>query len=462
MRVSSRTFLAGEIRVDIMKKFPPPAGPVKNLDFPEIPSTILEGGMEVINFEDGYLPRVSVVLGLPSGRLHDPDGKRGLTQLLSDMLKEGSENRSSRQIAAEMDRYAIDYSSHVLLEYTLLHFKFLENFIEESMDLFSDIMYKAVFPEEEWAKAAVRWKGHLASQKSNPSYLARERIYSELFPGSPLSNCSVALPTIDILEAGDFRCFYKKRFIPSSGIMGFSGPLSAGDSLALARRFMGKSGEKRLPETSVSEVAPPNRRICLVHRPGSQQAKILIGLLAPPRKSGDSMSLKLLNQVFGGGGSSRVFLNLREDKGYTYGAYSYLRQSNYAGTFMVSTNVNNSVVAASIREIFNEMDRLRQENISGEELDRCKAEINGTFLRQMETPSSICSMELTRRLVKLPQDYYHEFIPALMAVGPDQVRRAAESILNSERAVVVVVGDKDEIGADLAGLDSEMLQFEGQ
>ena len=442
-----------------MKSFPPPPGTVKNLDFPEIPSTILECGMEVINIEDGYLPRVSLVLGLPTGRLHDPEGKRGLTQLLSDMLKEGSEQRSSSQIAAEMDRYAIDYNCCVFLEYTLVHFRFLENFIEEALDLLSDIMYKAVFPEEEWEKAAVRWKGHLASQLSNPSYLARERMYEELFPGSPLANCSVKLPTIDILESGDFRSFFKKRFIPSTGIMGFSGSLSAEDSLSLARRFMGNAGQKSLPETVVPQVAPLNPRICLVHRPGSQQTKILVGMLAPSRQSGDSMPLKLLNQVFGGGGSSRVFLNLREDKGYTYGAYSYIRQSNYAGTFMVSTNVNNGVVAASIREIFSEMDRLRQENVSGEELDRCKAEINGTFLRQMETPSSICSMELTRRLVKLPENYYQEFIPALMAVEPDQIRTAAEAVLDSERAVVVVVGDKDQIGTDLADLDTELIQF---
>ncbi len=440
-----------------MKNFPPPPGPVKNLDFPEIPSAILEGGLKVINIEDGYLPRISLVLGLPSGRMHDPEGRRGITQLMADMLKEGTANRSSRQIASEMDKYAIDYSCRVFLEYTVLHFKFLANFIEEALDLLSDIINQAVFPEEEWAKTSVRWKGYLASQKSNPSYLARERIYGELFPDSPLSNCTVSLSTIEYLKSEDIKKFYKERFVPSTGIMGFSGPLSAEDSLSLAHRFMGRPGGKLLPDKVVPAIAPVKRRICLVHRPGSQQVRILVGLLAPSRKSKAIMSLKLLNQVYGGGGSSRIFLNLREDKGYTYGAYSSLRQSNYAGTFMVSTNVNNSVAADSVREIFNEMDRLRQENVPAEELDRCKAEINGMFLRQMETPSSICSMELTRRLVKLPENYYHEFIPDLMATDPGQIRTAAETILDPDRAVVVVVGDSGEIKGDLDRLGMEVL-----
>lgn len=440
-----------------MKEFPPPPGPVKNLDFPEVPSACLESGLEVISIQDGYLPRVSLVLGLSTGRMHDPEGKRGLNQLMSDMLKEGTETRSSQQIAAEMDKYAIDYSCRVFLEYSVLQFKFLENFIEEALDLLSDIVNRAVFPEEEWEKAAVRWKGYLASQKSNPSYLARERIYSELFPGSPLSNCTVAPATIDLVGPGDFRSFHKERFVPAAGIIGFSGPLSAEESVNLARRFMGSSSVHPFSEMEVPAVSPVEGRICLVHRPGSQQAKVLAGLLAPPRKSGESMFLKLMNQVYGGGGSSRVFLNLREDKGYTYGAYSYLRQNEFSGTFMVSANVNNSVVAASITEIFNEMDRLRQDGVSVEELDRCKAEINGTFLRQMETPSSICSMEITRRLVKLPELYYQEFIPNLMSVNPDQVRKAAESVLDPAQAVVVVVGDRDEIGNDLAGLGREIV-----
>jgi len=436
-----------------MKELPPSPGPVKNLDFPQIPSCMLKNGMEVICVSDDYLPRISMFLGIPSGRMHDPEGRRGLSQLMADMLKEGSSKRSSRQFAAEMDKYAIDYSCRVLLEYTLVRFKFLENFMEEALELLSDVVYDAVFPEEEWEKAAVRWKGHLASQMSNPSYLARERMYGELFPDSPLANCSVDPSTIDNLGTGDFRSFYKDRFVPSTGIMGFSGPISATDATGTAKRIFGKTGGKSLDDTDVPAVAPLKRKICLVHRPGSKQSKILVGLHAPSRKSEINIPLKLLNQAYGGGGSSRIFMNLREDKGYTYGAYSYFRQSNYAGTFMVSTSVNNNVTADSVREVFNEMDRLKQKRVTDEELDRCKAEINGAFLRQMETPASICSMELTRRLAGMPESYYRDFIPELMAVTPDQVRAAAEAVLEPERAVVVVVGDKESIGRDMEELE---------
>ena len=436
-----------------MKELPPSPGSVKNLDFPQIPSLRLENGTELICVSDGYLPRVSLYLGIPTGRMHDPEGKRGLSQLMADMLKEGTANRSSRQFAAEMDKYAIDYSCRVYLEYTLIQFKFLENFTREALGLFSDIIYNAIFPEEEWKKAAVRWKGHLAAQMSNPSFLAREKMYKELFPESPLANSSVDPATIDILDMEDFRGFYRERILPSAGVVGFSGPLSAGDAAGLAGNALRRTGEGTLREVDVPEVKPLKRRICLVHRAGSRQSKIMVGMHAPSRKSGLNIPLKLLNQVYGGGGSSRIFMNLREDKGYTYGAYSYFRQSNYAGTFMVSTSVNNDVTAASVREIFSEMDRLKQEKVTCEELDRCKAEINGAFLRQMETPSSICSMEITRRLAGMPEKYYRDFIPELMAVEPAQIQKSAESVLNPDQAVVVIVGDRESIGSDLAELE---------
>jgi len=435
-----------------MKETPPPPGPVKNLEFPEIPATVLDNGLRLVSIRDDYLPRVSIFLGFPSGRMHDPEGRRGLTQLMADMLKEGTAMRSSRQIAEAMDRYALDVDCRVSLEYTVVQFKLLENFVEEAMELLSEIIYQASFPAEEWTRAAVRWKGHLASQKSNPSYLARERIYRELFPGSPLANCSVDPSTIDLLEPGEFSRFHGERFCPSAGLIGFAGPLPEDKAAGLAGRYLGRSGPRKLALRTVPEVPGLQRRICLIHRPGSHQAKIMVGIHAPARKKGLNLPLKVMNQVFGGGGSSRIFMNLREARGYTYGAYSYLRQSNYAGACLVSTSVNNSAAADSIREIFREMDRMRQDEVSGEELERCKAEINGTFLRQMETPSSICSMELTRRLVDLPDRYYHEFIPALMEVDPGQVRAEAESVLDPDKAVVVVVGDRDRIGRDLEAL----------
>jgi predicted Zn-dependent peptidase len=162
------------------------------------------------------------------------------------------------------------------------------------------------------------------------------------------------------------------------------------------------------------------------------------------------MPLKLLSQVFGGGASSRLFMNLREDKGYTYGAYSSLKQSNYSGAFLVSTSVNNGVVSESLREIFREMEELKAREPGREELDRCKAEINGVFLRQMETPASICSMEVTRRLVGRPDGYYREFIPSLMAVRPGQVQAAARDLFDPEQAIVVVVGDRERIDLETA------------
>ena len=431
-----------------MKTAPPIPGPVKNIDFPDVPRNRLDNGLEIICIEDHRLPRISVVLGIPSGRMHDPEGKRGIAQLTADMLQEGTEKRTSHQIAGELDQLAIDFRCRVFLEYTLIYCKFLESFHDQALELLSDIVLNASMPEEEWAKAVIRWKGYLAAQAANPAYLARERIYREIYPGSPLSNVTVDPATLDILAPDDLLDFHRKRLSPDKGIVGFSGPVSDDGSRAAAGRFLGSSGIPGPAGPCVPRIAPLKSRVHLIDRPGSQQARILVGLLAPARKEADPMPLKLLSQAYGGGGSSRIFMNLREEKGYTYGAYSYLKQNNYSGTFFVSTSVNNGVVRESLREIFREMDLIRRVKLSTEELDRCKAEINGSFLRQMETPSSICSMEVTRHLVGLPDNYYSKFLPQLMAVGREEVRQAAESILDPCRAMVVVVGDREQLGSE--------------
>lgn len=431
-----------------MKKQPPKPGPVKNIDFPDVPVDRLDNGLEVINIEDHYLPRISVVLGIPSGRIDDPEGKRGIAQLTADILKEGTESLTSSQIAGEMDRLAIDFRCRVYLEYTLVYCKFLENFTERALDLLSDIVLNASIPDDEWKRAAHRWKGYLAAQAANPSYVARERIYRELYPDSPLSNVTVDPGILDILDPGDLRTFHRRKMSPAGGVIGFSGPVSAAEAKVKAGSRFGKVEVSESNETVLPAITPLKSRVHLVNRPGSHQAKILVGLLAPARGEEDPMPLKLLSQAYGGGGSSRIFMNLREEKGYTYGAYSYLKQNNYSGTFFVSTSVNNGVVRESLREIFREMDVIRLERLSPEELDRCKAEINGSFLRQMETPSSICSMEAARRMVGLPDNYYPEFLPKMMSVGAEDVRAAAETVLDPRHAVVVVVGDREKIGPE--------------
>ena len=173
---------------------------------------------------------------------------------------------------------------------------------------------------------------------------------------------------------------------------------------------------------------------------------------ALPQGDPDSITLKVANQILGGGGSSRLFLNLREDKGYTYGAYSRLKSYRNAGLVLAGASVKTEVTLESIEETLKEMDQLHERPPEDEELARCQQEIIGSFIRQMETPASVGALELDRRLHDLPEDFYSTFIPKVRSIRKDNVVEMAGRFFDSQRLVITVVADREKVENDLARL----------
>jgi len=161
------------------------------------------------------------------------------------------------------------------------------------------------------------------------------------------------------------------------------------------------------------------------------------------------MELRLANQVFGGGASSRLFLNLRERNGYTYGAYSSLRTYREAGVFLAAADVNADKTTLALREAIYELEKMCQSQPSEEEMRRSRAEITGTFVRQMETAASIAELELQRRMNQLPEDYYSTFLPRLNAVSAEQALAASRRFFDPGKLLIVVVGDRVRVEREL-------------
>ena len=204
----------------------------------------------------------------------------------------------------------------------------------------------------------------------------------------------------------------------------------------------------RYPEPSAIE----HRLICLIHRPHSVQSQFLVAGRTLPQGDPDSITLKVANQILGGGGSSRLFLNLREDKGYTYGAYSRLKSYRNAGLFLAGASVKTEVTLESIEETLKEMDQLHERPPGDNELARCQQEIIGSFIRQMETPASVGALELDRRLHDLPEDFYSTFIPKVRSIGKETVVEMARRYFDSQRLVIAVVADREKVENELGRL----------
>jgi predicted Zn-dependent peptidase len=437
-----------------MNSGPPQPDPTPQVFFPTPAQCSLQNGLKVVCVEDPHLPKVSIRFALPVGRVHDPVELQGLAQMVVEMLKEGTDTRSSQDISSTIDRLAIDYDSDVAMEHTVVSFALLEQHLEPGLELLADLVRNPSFPEVEFEKVRARWHGSLLSQRSDPAFLANERLFKEIFRSHPYANVSIPLEHLEGFACGDLADFFRNHFQPRGSYLMLAGAIGQDDAVALAKRYFGDWEGKELVRSQFPAVPElDSHRVVLVDRPHSVQTKILMGTRTVAQSDPAFLQLKLANQVLGGGGSARLFLNLREDKGYTYGAYSFLKQYKRDGLLLLSANVRSDVSGESVGEFFNELKRMRQTVATAEEVARSKAELVGSFLRQLETPTSIGSLEVVRLLMELPADYYSSYISSIQKFTPEDIRGIARQILDPDSVLTVLVGDRSQLEEQVADFE---------
>lgn len=432
---------------------PPPIAPLPKPDYPEIPDTVLGNGLRVLTVEDFALPKVSLCLAWPTGRTSDATGNLSLTSLAIELLEEGTETRPARQIADLLDQLAIHYGSQVRMERSQLTLTVLARYLEPALELLADLVLHPAFPEEELEKARSRWKSHLLSQRSQPAFLARERSHAALYRSHPYSRVSFPVAHVEAADRGALRGVHRRLLAPHGALLAFSGAVKPDQATRLADRYLGCwTGKVPEPDRAPLPPAPESRRVLLVHRPHSVQARIVVAGRGLPRGHPDSSPLFLANQVLGGSASSRLFLNLREDKGYTYGAYSSMKWYRRDGVILIGADVRSDVAAESVMESLKEMERLRREPPGPRELNRCRAELAGRFIRVLETSDSVADLEVSRRLDGLPEEHYRNYVQRLEGVTPETIRETARTYMDPERTIITVVADRSQVEDGLAHL----------
>lgn len=434
-------------------KSPPLPEKVRNISYPVVPEEQLPNGLRILLIEDYRRPQISVTLAFPVGRVNDPDHNLALIQVAVQLLREGTARRSAREISDLLDYWAIQYESEVTMEYTLLSVTALQDHLEPALDLFSDIVRHPGFPQEELDKIKVRLRSNLIAQRSQPDFLANERTFQTLYPAHPYSKVSIPIEHLDQVDRESVRGIYERYYVPNDAFLLFAGPLNPERTMELARRFFGDWQRQNFPALYFPPAPPIARRtVCLVHRPHSVQSRITVAGRALPRAHPEAIALQLANHVLGGGASARLFMNLREDKGYTYGAYSMLKSYRYEGAFLASANVKTDVTLESINEFLKEMEKLQSGPPTEDELIRCQAELIGAFLRRTETPASVGALELNRRLYQLPEDYYQTFIPNVRRVTPEETLEMAKRFYDTARILIIVVADREQLESGLSQL----------
>jgi predicted Zn-dependent peptidase len=328
----------------------------------------------------------------------------------------------------------------------------------------SDIVLNPSFPAEEIKKYVARERASLIQLRSNPGFLARERFARAVYGDFP---ASIQAPTNDSLAKATpetLKAFHDKFYAPNNAILAIAGDLTVAQATELAKKYFGEWKNHAIPVVAAGEVpAPAKARIYLVDRPDSVQSNILAGGLSLRRSDPDFIALALTNRILGGGPAGRLFINLREEKGYTYGAYSSFTSHQFPGIFRANTEVRNKVTDGSLHELMYELKRLRDEKVPQKELDEAKRSIVASFALSLENLGGIVNSWMTVKYYGLPIDYWDKYPDVVAKLDADAVQRTARKYIDLEHLQLVVVGDAKQVRQDVAKYgETEVYDTEGK
>jgi hypothetical protein len=298
---------------------------------------------------------------------------------------------------------------------------------------------------------------NLIAQRGQPSFLANEQLARVIYGEHPYSRISATPESIAAMTRDDLINFHRRVMIPNNAVLVVGGDFKREEMHARIEKLFGawQPGEAQLSEFP----APPRRTrrtLYLVDRPDSAQSNIVIANLALTRTDPDYFPLLVMHTILGANASSRVFMNLREDKGYTYGAYTNLDARRTAGTFRATAEVRTPVTGDSLKEFFYELGRIRDEVVSEKELDDARSYLTGIFPIRLETLDGLIDQLLQIKMFDLPDDYLHTYRERVSAVTRAEVQRVARRYITPDQTAIVIVGDAGALREQVAGYADEI------
>jgi zinc protease len=435
--------------VEAPKNRAPVSKEVLRVKLPRAVEMHLDNGLTVLILEDHRLPTVSMTLELRSaGAIYEPVEMTGLASVTASMLREGTTTRTSKQITETIDRLAASiagFAGQGGVGTSVIMSGLTENF-DQWFPLAVDILLHPSFPADEWAKLKQRQLIGLRNQRTSPQFLSRERFNKAVYGDHPAANFSATAASLEAITPEAMKKWHDERYVPQNAILGIAGDVTAAQILPKLRSAFAAWKKTDLKTAGAAATTPAaEKRVMIVNRAGSVQTNLVMGNIAIDRRSPDYVALMVMNQVLGGGGTARLFTNLREDKGYTYGAYSNLTAGEYAGPWEATSEVRTDATEGAMREFFNEFNRIRDEKVPAAELDEKKRAVVARFALSLESPQSVLGFAITRKVYGLPEDYWDTYPTQISAVTAEDVQRVAKKYLNLDNIQIVAVGDAAKI-----------------
>jgi zinc protease len=413
----------------------------------------LKNGLTLVLLEDHKLPTVDFSMSIRPGQLADPAELPGLASFTAGMLREGTARRTSAQIAEEVDTLgaSLNAGSGFGSSSTSVSASGLINNAPAILDLMSDIVLHPSFPTSELAQYKQRQQSGLEQSFSNPAFLAQRTFRRILYVDEPFSVSSTTKEAIEKITPDDLKRFHDAHYKPGNALFGVTGDFKTDDMRALIEKYFGDwAGAGEAPPALPKPAAPQPAKIILVDRPGSVQTYILGGDRGIRRTDPDYYALDVMNQILGGGPQARMFLDLREEHGYTYGVYSSTFSETYPGHWLVATPVRTAVTDGSMTQLVYEMKKINTEPVPQPELEDARRTIVAGFALSLEQPNQVLGYWLTAQYYGLSTDYWDKFPDRIAAIDAAAVQAAAKKYVDLDHMQWVAVGDRKQIQSVLA------------
>jgi zinc protease len=427
----------------------PVSGEILQAKIPKAIEARLKNGLAVLIVEDRRFPAVHVELHLRSaGALFEPAGSPGLASATARMLREGTTSRASERIAEEIDRLGatLSASSGFGSPEVVLAASGLSGNFDAWFAVLTDVLLHPTFPVSELGKLKQRLKVQLRQQRSGSGFLMEERFSRAVYGSHPAAIISPTVESVDAFTSEALARWHRERYSPRDSILAIAGDVRAAELIPKLEAALGTWQKDAIKAALPPNAAPASsRKIYLVDRPNSVQTTMVLGNIAIDRRHEDYIPMVVMNYVLGGGPAARLFLNLREEKGYTYGVYSSFTAVEYPGPWRAGGNMRTEVTAGALTEFFREIRRMREEKVSDAELAEAKRAVVARFALSLEQPTQTLGFALARKIYQLPDDYWESYPAKIMAVTADDVERVARKYLDPETMQLVAVGDAGKI-----------------
>lgn len=406
--------------------------------------TVLPNGLVLLHSENHNLPIVMVTLIVKAGQIREPEEKAGLANLTAELLTEGTKNRKSRDISEETDFIGASLDASAGSDYTTVTLSVLKKDIDKGLELFSDILLNPSFPQEEIDRKRELIKGSLKRREEEPSFLADRAFRKEVFGAHPYGRLvEGSAETIDAIKREDVTRFYAEYFLPNNSILSIAGDVSPDDVSSMIKRYLDEWKKTDLPPTAVKRTDEQKTKKVIKIDKDLTQANILLGNLGISRDNPDYYAVSVLNYILGGGGfSSRLMQSVRDEMGLAYDVHTSFASYKEGGNFQIGLQTKNESANIAIDQILKQVERIRKDKVSDQELSDAKSYLTGSFSRRLDTNRKIADFLAAVEFYSLGLDFAVKYSGYINAVTKDDVLRVARKYLTAENYTLVIVADQ--------------------